>query len=262
MNIKRISALVIRHLYLYKRSWHRLADVFFWPIIDLVIWGFLSVYLKTFNISGINVVTVLLGAVIFWSIFAQAKQIVTISFLNDVWERNLLNVFISPISIWEFILSRVVLGFLQILIILVVSSVVAFFLYHFNIFTFGLAIIPFVVDLAIFGWSLGLFAIAIILRLGSSAEFLAFGLSFLFQPFCAVFYPVSALPQSVQWISWLLPPTYIFEGMRTVAAGGVFPMRDFLISLGLNLVYLVLIVIFFTLMFKKVKKMGRLLKLD
>jgi ABC-2 type transport system permease protein len=258
----RINGLVIRHLYLYKRNAHRLLDVFFWPVIDLVIWGFLSIYLETFNLSGINIVTALLGAVIFWSIFQQTKQAVAVSFLNDVWERNLLNIFISPVSVGEFIVSRIILGFFQIVMVLIVSAAVALILYHFNILSFGLSLLPFVLNLALFGWSLGLFAIALIFRLGSSAEVLAFSLSFLFQPFSAVFYPVSALPAAVQWVSWLLPSTYVFEGMRQVIATGVFSAHDFFVALALNIAYLVLTVALFRMMFLSVKKTGRLLKTD
>lgn len=262
MSLRRIMALVIRNLYLYKRSVPRLMDVAFWPTLDVVLWGFLSFYLQKMNLPGVNIVTLLLGAVIFWEFLNQSQRAVSIAFLEEVWERNFLNIFVTPISLLEFLFSTVFVGLVRLFLVAVVMSILAILIYHFNIFTIGLALIPFVINLLIFGWSLGIFITSIILRYGTSAQVLAFGLIVIIQPFTAVFYPVSALPQAVQWFSYLIPSTYVFEGMRTVLSGGALPGTDLLLAFGLNIVYLALMLWFFYAMFKKVKAMGRLLKLD
>src|SRR5437764_490030 len=125
MKFHRIKALIIRQLYLYPRSFPRLMDVFFWPILELLVWGFLSVYLEKLNLNSVNILSVLLGAVIFWEFLNRSQQAVTTSFLEDVWERNLLNLFVTPIKVSEFISSTVVLGFIRILIQGIVLGLVA-----------------------------------------------------------------------------------------------------------------------------------------
>lgn len=262
MKFNRIKALIIRQLYLYPRSFPRLMDVFFWPVLELLVWGFLSLYLEHLNLNNVNIVSFLLGALIFWELLNRSQQAVTISFLEDVWEKNLLNLFVTPLRIIEFLLSTVVLGLVRIVMQAIVLGVIALFLYGFNIFQFGLYTLPFIVSLLLFGWVLGLLVVAIILRFGTSAQVLAFGVIFLIQPFSAVFYPVAALPTVLQWLAYALPSTYVFEGMRAVITTGTVEWSTLAISFGLNILYLALVFRFFYSMFRKVKERGLLLKLE
>jgi len=262
MKLHRIKALVIRQLYLYPRNFPRLVDIFVWPVLELLVWGFLSVYLEQINLGSLNIVSILLGAMIFWELLSRSQQAVTLVFYEDVWEKNLLNVFVSPLRLSEYSLSMIFLGLVRILMQGAILGLIALLLYHFNIFQYGIYTVPFVVSLLLFGWILGLFIIAVILRFGTSAQVLGFGAIFLIQPFSAVFYPVSALPHAVQWIAYCLPTTYVFEGMRTVISTGTLPVMTLIWSFALNIVYLALVFWFFYAMFKKVKEKGLLLKLD
>ena len=237
-------------------------DIFFWPVTELLVWGFLSRYLEGTGLGGVNVVTILLGALIFWDLLSQSQRAVSVVFLEEVWERNLLNIFVTPLKISEFLVSTVLIGLARIMLVGVVITIMAFFLYQFNIFQLGFALIPFVVNLLLFGWAIGLFATAIILRFGSAAQVLAFGLTFLLQPFSAVFYPVSALPQMAQYIAYLLPSTHVFEGMRQVINTGVFSWQQLGWTIIANVVFISLILWFFYSMFANVKEQGRLMKLD
>jgi ABC-2 type transport system permease protein len=262
MKWHRIKALLIRHLYLYKRSFPRWMDIFYWPILELLLWGFLSLYLAKSNLGGVNAITLLLGAVIFWDLMSQSQRVVSIAFLEDVWERNFLNLFVTPLKKSEFVASAFILGIIRVAIVGIVMTVLAFLFYHFSIFTFGFTLIPFILSLLLFGWTLGLFTVAIILRYGTSAQVLAFGFIVLIQPFSAVFYPVSVLPHSVQYIAYAIPSTYIFEGMRGVITSQTFSWSLFSISILLNLVYFVLCGWYFSRMFANVKRRGSLHKLN
>ncbi|MBU6231193.1 MAG: ABC transporter permease [Patescibacteria group bacterium] len=262
MKWHRIKALIIRQLYLYPRSFPRLMDVFLWPILELLVWGFLSVYLERLNLNTVNILALLLGAMIFWELLNRSQSAVTIGFLEDVWEKNLLNLFVTPVRVIEFLLSGAALGLIRIVMQGVILGVVALILYGFNIFQYGLYTIPFVISLLWFGWIMGLFVVAIILRFGTTAQVLAFGVIFLIQPFSAVFYPVSALPQWIQWLSYMLPSTYVFEGMRAIVSSGAVSGMALLISFALNAAYMALVFWFFYSMFRKVKERGLLLKLD
>ena len=206
--------------------------------------------------------TVLLGAVIFWDFLSQAQRAVSVAFLEDVWERNFLNIFVTPLRLSEFLTSTVILAFVRIVLVGVVMSLLGFIFYKFNLFQFGLYLVPFMLNLLAFGSAVGLFTTALILRYGTSAQVLAFGLLFLVQPFSAVFYPVSALPQVVQWISYLLPPTYVFEGMRSVILTGTLPLNLLSGAVIANIIFLLVTIWYFYTSFAAVKVKGKLLKLD
>jgi ABC-2 type transport system permease protein len=262
IRLHRINALLIRHIYLYKRSVPRLMDIFFWPVMTLFLWGFISRYLEQSNLTGINVVTVLLGAVILWEVLSESQHSISVAFLEEVWEKNLINIFVTPLKVSEFVISTALLGALRVIFVTIVLSIIALIAYAFNIFDLGFYIIPFAFNLILFGWVLGLFITAIILRFGTSAQVLAFGLMFLVQPFTAVFYPVSVLPTLAQYISLLMPSTHVFEGMREVVNTGIFSSEYFFIGLVLNIIYLSLAVWYFNKMFLRIKKEGKLMKLD
>ncbi len=258
----RIEALIARHVYLYKRSLPRLMDIFFWPTMDLLVWGFMSLYLQGLNLANVNIVSAILGAVIFWGILQQSQGSVSTTFLEDVWEKNLLNIFVTPLTILEFILATFGLVIVRVILGGVVMFALALLLYHFNIFVIKLAAIPFILNLIVFGSILGLFITSILLRFGTSAQVLAFGFIFLIQPFSAVFYPVSVLPHALQYISYVLPSTYVFEGLRALLNHGVFNIQYMIYAALLNVVYLAVVLALFYLAFAWVKKNGLLLKLN
>lgn len=262
MNLGRIKALTIRHLYLYKRSLPRLMDIFFWPVVSILTWGFLSIYLDKLDLNSVNLISILLGAIILWEILQRMQNAVSITFLEDVWERNFLNLFVTPLKVSEFLFSTIILGIIRIIAVLFVLTIISISLYKFSIFYLGWSLIPYMFILLLLGFSLGVFNMAIILRFGTSAQILAFGLVFLLQPFSAVFYPVSALPEAFAWIAYLIPSTYVFEGIRYSLTSGVIDYSLIFSGIISSLCYLVTMLLFFVKMFKRVKKDGRLLKLD
>ncbi len=262
MKFHRINALLIRHLYLYQRSFPRIMDIIYWPVMELLVWGFLSVYIEKLNVGGFNVVTVLLGAVIFWDFLNQSQKSVSIAFLEEIWEKNLLNIFVTPLRLSEFFVSTLLVGLVRLILVGIILAVLSYLLYSFNLFSLGFALIPFVLNLFLFGWALGLFANAIILRFGTSAQILAWGFLVLIQPFSAVFYPVSALPSFLHPIAYALPSTYVFEGMRSVMVTGGVSSAYLYAAIAGNAIYLLLMIWFFFRMFAYVKREGKLLKLE
>lgn len=261
MNTTRIYALVLRYLYLYPRSIPRILDILFWPIVDILIWGFLTSYLAQFRTNNVSFVHILLGAIIFWDFVLRAQQSVSISFLEEVWEKNLLNLFVTPITLAEFLASTVIVGIARILLIGTTLFFASLLFFQFNLFSFGVLLVPFVVNLFFFGWILGIIATSILLRYGQSAQVLAFALTTLIQPFMAVFYPVSVLPKFLQFFALSIPATHIFEGMRQVVIKGTIPMEHLVLAIVLNFVWLIISLIIFVKMFDYVRNEGKLLKL-
>ena len=262
MKTSRIYAYTLRHLYLYKRSLPRLMEVFYWPILDLVVWGFVSVYLASLKGEGAlpGFVTFFIGALILWDILFRSQQGISVSFLEDVWSRNLLNIFVSPLSGAEYITSLMLLSVIKLILTSTVMIVLAWLLYSFDIFRLGFSLLPFIVNLIVMGWAIGIVTTAVILRFGQQAEVLAWGIALLFQPFSAVFYPVSILPGPLRIIAHYIPSAHVFEGMRQVISNGAFPAEHLLWAAGLNVVYLAVSLVFFRWNFSVVKKKGLLAK--
>ncbi|MGA2140633.1 MAG: ABC transporter permease [Verrucomicrobiia bacterium] len=261
MSLGHIRALVLRYTFLYTRSVPRVAEMFFWPVMDLLVWGFLSVYLQRLGHQVPATITFLLGSMIFWDILYRAQQAVTISFLEDIWARNLLNIFVSPIRVSEFIAATYVVGFVKILITVAILAGLALWFYHWNLFAMGLPLIPLFANLLLMGWAVGMITTALILRWGQSAEALAWGIPFLIQPVAAVFYPLSVLPGWLQVIARGIPATYVFEGMRQVLRGEGFPTHHLACAFGLNVLYLIGAGMFFNYMFGVAREKGLLAKL-
>lgn len=261
MSWRRVGALVLRYTFLYTRSVPRVMEMFFWPVMDLLVWGFLTVYLLRAGHGVPGYITFLIGAMIFWDILYRSQQGVTISFLEDIWARNLLNLFVAPIRVSEFIAATYVVGFVKILVTVAVLVTLAYTLYSFNLFALGLSLIPLFINLLIMGWAIGMVTTALIMRWGQAAEALAWGIPFLIQPLAAVFYPVSVLPPWLQPVALGVPATHVFEGMRQVLQGHGLSMNHLVWAFALNGVYLLGGALFFRHMFNVARRKGLLAKL-
>ena len=262
MNFGVIFALVKRYSFLYTRNPIRGLELVFWPAMELLLWGFLSTYIQKETTGDFSTfIRFLIGATIFWDVLFRAQMGVSISFLEDMWTRNLLNIFVAPIRIREYLAAMFCMGVLRVSIVVIVMSIIAWILYAFNLYAFSWNLIPFFVMLMIFGFSLGILSVALILRWGQAAESLAWAVPFLIQPFSAVFYSVDTLPSVMQSIAWCFPSTYIFEGMREFVRTGTMDWNAIWVSAALNAFYLALSATIFIWMFAKARKLGLLTKI-
>lgn len=237
-----IYGVLLRYVYVYTRSGLRIFEVLFWPIIQLLVWGFLTRYLTQLEDGTyLRPVQFILGGVLLWDVQFRATQGVSISLLEDIWTRNLLNVFVSPLRTWEFVLGTCLVGLFRVLITLPVLILMAYLWFDFNLFQMSSWLLPFYGNLLIFGWTLGIMANCLILRWGQAAEGLCWAMPFVIQPFAAVYYSVSALPGWLQVFSWTLPSSHVFEGMREVLVGDYSQVANRMAwSFGLNCVWMVL----------------------
>lgn len=256
MNFKRTIAIVLRQYYLIRGSFSRVVPLFAWVAIDMVLWGFITRYLNTVTSSGFNFVLMLLGAVLLWDFLVRVMQGVTMAFFEDVWSRNFLNIFATPLSISEYLSGLVLSSVLTSLIGLAVMLILASTLFGLTFFSYGLLLVPFLLVLFLFGIALGIFSSAVVLRLGPASEWFIWPIPALISPFAGVFYPLSILPKWMQHISYLLPPSYVFEGMRTIISGGAVSEARLLWCLCLSIVYILFACWFFTRMYKHAVRTG------
>lgn len=256
MNYHRIWAVVIRHIYNLYNSLGQLFEVFYWPAMDIFVWGLTFSYVSSTNDKIPQVITVILSALIFWQIIWQGSHGITVSYLEELWNRNLINFFCSPLTSGEWLTGVIILGIIKMLFAFTFASLLAWLLYAVNLFSFGFLLIPFMISLLMMGWWMGILISAFFVYVGQRIDVIAWaGVQALF-PFSAVFYPVSSLPQWAQMVSKIVPASYIFEGMRGVILNGSFDSGYLMMSLLLNFIYLILAVMFFKTMFRKTKEKG------
>jgi ABC-2 type transport system permease protein len=256
MSAQRAAAIALRQLYLYRGSPARILPLFAWVAIDVVLWGFITRYLNSFTSSGYDFVPALLGAVLLWDFFARVMQGVTMAFFEDVWSRNFLNVFATPLLISEYITGLVLSSMWTSMIGLIVMFVLATGFFGLSFVGYGLLLIPFLLVLVLSGIAVGVFASAVVLRMGPAAEWLIWPIPAMLSPFAGVFYPLSTLPRWMQWIGRSLPPSYIFEGMRGIIAGQPIPRFNLLIGTSLAVFYLALSCWFFSRVYQHVVRTG------
>jgi ABC-2 type transport system permease protein len=258
MKLRPIAGIVLRQIYLLRGSPVRAVPMVTWVAIDIVLWGFITRYLNTVSGSGMDFVPTLLGGVLLWDFCTRIMQGVTTAFLEDVWSRNFLNLFASPLSISEYIAGLVITSVLTSIIGVIVMVLLATTVFHLQFFSMGLPLVAFLMLLFVFGISLGIFASAIVLRLGPASEWLLWPLPALVSPFAAVFYPLGVLPHWMQAVAHALPPSYVFEGMRALLAGAPFPGTLLLLGSSVAVLELLLAAYFYGRVYRHAVRTGLL----
>jgi ABC-2 type transport system permease protein len=260
MSLGRIVAMIMRHLYLFPRTLENWAESIYWPVLDLLLWGLTTRWVESSRGEVPHLALMVLTGVVFWQVVWRANYEISVNLLEEFWNQNLVNLFATPLGVWEWSISLVVLGLLKNVLTLIVGIGGVWLLYRLNIFAVGWMLLPFLFSLMMSGWFMGFTSSALIIYYGRRLQGLAWMLGFALAPFSAVFYPVSALPSWAQGVSAALPMTYVFEGMRQILRGGPLPLSALLFSFVLDLLYLALAILFFGWMYERsrAKGLGRL----
>ena len=256
MSATRTFAIVLRQFYLLRGSPARVLPLFAWVTIDILLWGFITRYLSSVTAPGLSFVPALLGAVLLWDFLVRVMHGVTTAFLEDVWSRNFLNIFATPLCLSEYIGGLVLTGAATSAFGLVAMLILASVVFGLHFFAYGLLLIPFLMLLFLFGIALGIVGSGIVLRLGPAAEWFIWPLPALLSPFACVFYPLSTLPVWMQFVARAIPPSYVFEAMRGIVAGHPASIGTLLAGSGLALVYIMLGGWFFSWVYRHAVRTG------
>lgn len=252
--------MVLRSWYLIRHSWPRLLELCFWPTVQLLVWGFMSQFLRTNSSWVAGAAGVLISAVLLWEILVRTQIGMSLTFLEEMWSRNLGNLFVSPLRPWEWVMSLVIMGFVRVIIGVLPPSLLAIALFDVSVFDLGLPLAAFFANLMMLGVAIGLLTSAIIMRHGLGAESFAWIAVFALAPFSAVYYPVSSLPEAMQWLSLSLPSTHVFEGMRALLFDQALRWDQLGLAVLLNLLYLGLAAYCFLRAFRNARSRGALLQ--
>ena len=260
-SLRRIRALIRRHAYLLLKSWPRLVSMMYYPTVTMVLWAFVTIYLAPTNRFLTDAPGFFIGAVLLWDVLFRGQLGVSLTFIEEVYARNLGNLFVSPLRLHEFIAGQLIMSVLRTLIGVGGACLFAWLLFHYSIFTMGLPLVAFFTCLLAFGWAIGLAVSAMILRYGLGAEELAWAAIFLVAPVSGVYYPIAVLPPALQAISWALPPAYVFEGMRSVLLQQTFRADYFWKALMLDAAYVAVGAAIFAVAVHSARKRGTLLQM-
>ncbi len=239
MRFTRIAAIVLRQYYLIRGSASRIVPLFAWVAVDIVLWGFITRYLNSVTGTGFNFVPVLLGAVLLWDFFSRVMHGVTMTFFEDVWSRNFLNIFATPLSIAEYLSGLVLSSTATSLVGLAVMLALATVAFGLSFFSYGITLVPFLLVLFLFGIAMGIVGSGIVLRFGPASEWFIWPVPALISPFVGVFYPLSTLPHWMRVVARVLPPSYVFEPLRAIIAGRAPSASALLIGILLAVLYVV-----------------------
>ena len=202
LSMRRIQAMVLRYWYLLMSSWPRLLELIYWPALQIITWGFLQSYIAQNDSFFARAGGTLIGAVILWDILFRGQLGFSISFLEEMWARNLGNLMMSPLKPIEFLISLMIMSLIRLAIGVIPMTLLALFFFDFNFFAIGLPLIAFFCNLIFTSWSVGIFVSGLVLRNGLGAESIVWTLMFGLMPLACIYYPVAVLPGWLQWLAW------------------------------------------------------------
>lgn len=261
MSFHRIKAILYHDFFIMKNSYEVFNDLILYPLWSIIVFGFMTLYIT--GTSGQIVASQVLLGTILWQIINITQYSIAVGCLWDVWARNLTNIFITPITSAEYLASYAIAGALKAFFVILIASIMSYFVFHFNMLTLGAgALLLIILNLVFFGFSFGVVVLALIFRFGSKIQAFAWGLITVFQPLMAVIYPVSVLPEPLRSLSLVFPPTYVFEASRKILAGSTDVVLDFLVAFILNIMFCIAALLFFRAMFKKSKETGQFARLE
>ena len=256
IKFNRVYAVFYKYMIAYRKNLDPLLASIYMPVLDLILWGITAKWLTENSPAGAGFYKVILTALVLWHIIDRLISSISLNFLEEIWSTHLASMFATPLKIYEWIIGVLMLGAISCMLTLIIGATAAFLFYQVNIFNLGWKMLPFLLTMILFGWSLGFLVTGIVAGFGTRLQSFAWYIAFLVSPFSAIYYPVDVLPAWAQAISSAMPSAYVFEGLREVLLKGTFNLPYFLSALSLDIIYLGLSMFFFIKMFEKRRVMG------
>ncbi len=256
----RIGAMILRYWYLLRGSWPRILELAYWPTMQMILWGFITLHFLSQSAWVAQAAGVLISAVLLWDVLFRGQLGLSLSFLEEAWSRNLGQLFVSPLRPSEWVVAMMTMSLIRTLIGIIPAALLALPLFGYSVFGIGLPLVAFFINLIVCGWWIALIVVSLILRLGLGAESMAWLIVFLLAPISCIYYPLEVLPAPVQWLALSLPPAHVFEGMRAVLFEETFLVRHFFAAVGLNGLFMTISGLIFMWAFNDARRRGALLQ--
>jgi ABC-2 type transport system permease protein len=262
MRFNRIAAVIERHVYDARHNLERVTDTLYWPVMDIVVWGFLTLFLARQGNLRPGLISFLLGAAVLWGMFRAFQRDLAVSFLTEVWSHNVMGLLSTPLTVREYLAALLAINLLKAIIGTAAAALVALIFYSYDFFPYLAALLPFILVLIIFGLAVGILVTGLIVRYTTKIQSFTWSITGLVMPFSCVFYPLSALPRPMQYLALTLPTTYAFEGLRQIIAGEGFSLMRLGCGIALDGIYLLAAVIVFDRLFRVALSRGLLVQLE
>lgn len=261
MSLNRVKGILLHDLFVMRHSFEVFNDLLLYPLWSIIVFGFMTIYIS--GTTGSVVASQVLVGMILWQVPNITQYSIAVGCLWDVWARNLTNLFITPISSAEYLLTYALAGTIKAMVVILFAGIMSVLVFHFDLLSLGLAPLFFIIaNLVFFGFSFGVVVLGLIFRFGTRIQAFAWGLITVFQPLMAVIYPVSVLPEPLRSISFIFPPTHVFEAARKCIAHSGSITGDLITALTLNVVFCTAAILFFRAMFAKSKETGQFARLE
>ena len=257
---RRIGAIMLRNYYLFKGSWPRVLELVYWPTLEMVMWGFTSRYLATQSSMVAHAAGIFLGAALLWDVFIRGQLGLATTFLEEIWARNLGQMFITPLRPAEWLVSLILLSAVRVVVGVLPAALLAIPFYGYSVFSLGPPLFLFILTLMMMSWGIGVGVSAVILLNGPGSEGLAWLATFILAPLSAVYYPISSLPVWLQWVAFLLPSSHVFEGMRSIMFRHQVDWASLAMAFALDFTYLAIGFLWFLRAFAIARQRGALLQ--
>lgn len=258
-SFSRIQGLLLRYLYVLRSSWPRIIEISYWPTMQLIIWGFVSLHFGSVQ-PEISASGILISVVLIWDSLFRSHVSYTLSFLEEMWSRNLGNLFVAPLRPWELMIALASISLIRTLIGMIPAALLAIPFFGVSVFDMGFPLLAFFFNLVFTGWAISQFVTGILIRFGLGAESLTWVIPFMIAPVSCIYYPLSTLPPWLQDVAQFIPTSYVFEGMRALLLNGQWRADLLEKAVILNLFYFVLGMGVFLYSFHSARRHGLLLQ--
>jgi len=115
----RIYGLVLRYWYVIRSSWPRTAELIYWPLVQMLMWGFLQTYLAQSTGFASRAAGLFIGGVLLWDILVRSQLGFSVAFLEEIWSRNLGHLMMSPLRPYELVASLMAVSLLKLLVAMI-----------------------------------------------------------------------------------------------------------------------------------------------
>lgn len=254
ISTRRIWAMVLRHLYMVGETNHIISN-FYWPLLDICVWGLTSVWVQ--ETAATNKISMaMIAGIVFWQIILRTSVEAAMALLEEVWSLNMLNIFASPLRLGEWIIAIIIIALILSVVVVIYCSILVYFFFGSTLLLMVPQLLPFLGGLFIAGLSIGFFSAALIVYFGARIQWIAWMMGWFFAPFCSALYPIHILPLWVQKITWWIPMTPLFEGIRQMLEYGTLNSHLLLQGFGLAILYCGIFLSLFFYLFQQSKQRG------
>tara|TARA_B110000444_G_C18807660_1_gene580839 strand:- start:79 stop:801 length:723 start_codon:yes stop_codon:yes gene_type:complete len=236
-------------------------DLFYWPSIQIVLWGFISKFFSMDSAYYSDAIGIILTAAILYDFLFRSSISYNMMFLEEIWSRNFTNLFIAPIRISEIIAALTLTAIIRTSIGLVPAALLAIPLFGVSVFDLGPPLFLLLLSLYIFGVTLGLLVTSGLIRFGPSFENIAWASLFFLAPLGCIYYPIEILPEWLQIISKTLPLVHIFEELRSILINNTVNYFIIYKAISISSLYFLLGVIVFYLSYNGARIRGTLINI-